>query len=143
MAEIVSLEGMDHIMARIEQLGKKATTVENHALKAGAAVVQKAISRRAPRSAAPRQPKPQTQMWRTGEHLADNIIITKVKRKQGIKYVEVGPTPGDNSPFFYGKFSEYGTSKMPAQPFVGPAEAESKQEALNAIIETLKAGLDI
>lgn len=47
------------------------------------------------------------------------------------------------APFFYGKFLEYGTSKMTARPFMGPAQAESKKQVLETIRQTLKAGLDL
>lgn len=139
----VTLEGMDGLVAKVQEMGQKAVIVENQALKKGAAVLQKSASQKAPRSAEPREPKPPTQEWRTGEHLADNIVVTRVKKKGDVKFVEVGPTPGDNSPFFYGKFLEYGTSKMPAQPFMGPAEAESKRDIMETMKDTLREGLGL
>jgi HK97 gp10 family phage protein len=66
-------------------------------------------------------------------------VISEPKQDENGKYVEVGPT----APFFYGKFLEYGTSKMTARPFMGPAKAESKKQVLETIRQTLKAGLNL
>lgn len=56
-------------------------------------------------------------------HLKDHIGISTVSRVDGVRIhedaaaVAVGPTKG----FFYGFFLEFGTVKMPPQPFVRPA----------------------
>jgi len=123
----MTLEGMDEILERLKELGQRAGPVENQALYAGAKIVKHNASQRAPRSAAAK------------EHLADNIVISEAKQGEGNKYVEVGP----KAPFFYGKFLEYGTSKMTARPFLGPAQAESKGEVLEIMRQTLKAGLGL
>lgn len=121
------MEGMEQILARITNLGRRADLLENQALNAGANIVKKNASQRAPRST------------KAGGHLADNIVITKAKQGEGIKYVEVGPS----APFFYGKFLEYGTSNMVARPFLGPAKAESQKQVLEIMKQTFKAGLNL
>ena len=127
MAGNVTLEGMDEILDRLKELGQRAAPAENKAIYAGAEIVRDNASRRAPRSSEAK------------EHLADNIVISEPKQDENGKYVEVGP----KAPFFYGKFLEYGTSKMTARPFMGPAQAESKKQALETIRQTLKAGLNL
>lgn len=127
MAGNLTLEGMDEILDGLKELGQRVAPVENQALYAGAKIVQENASRKAPRSS------------EVKEHLADNIVICEPKQDENGKYVEVGPT----APFFYGKFLEYGTSKMTARPFMGPAQAESKKQVLETIRQTLKAGLDL
>ncbi|MHB1652342.1 MAG: HK97-gp10 family putative phage morphogenesis protein [Desulfitobacteriaceae bacterium] len=131
MAAELSLEGFDDLLARVQQLGDQTSKVENKALKSGAQVVQKRASALAPRS---RHAK---------RHMADNIKISGVKTKEGIKYVEVGPTRGDNSEFFYAKFLEFGTSKMAARPFMGPAAEESQGEVIEEMKAQLRAGLGL
>lgn len=131
MAAQLSLEGLEEILTRVQQLGDQASRIENKALKAGGAVVQKRASELAPRS---RKAK---------RHMADNIKISGVKTKEGIKYVEVGPTRGDHSEFFYAKFLEFGTSKMTARPFMGPAAKESEGEVLETMKAQLRAGLGL
>jgi HK97 gp10 family phage protein len=127
----VRLEGLYELLAKLQELGNRAARVENQALKAGAEVIQKAASERVPRSHAHKK------------HLADNIIISRVKTKDGVKYVEVGPTKGDNSEFFYGKFLEWGTSKMAARPFLGPAAAEKRDEVIETMKQVIKDGIGL
>lgn len=143
MAEMLSLQGMDNLIKNLAELGNRVERVENQALRAGGEVFRQAAQGRAPRSSEPRQPKPETQAWRTGEHMADNIVVTRVNQDEAGKYIEVGPTPGDNSPFFYAKFQEFGTSKMPANPFMGPAAAEKKDEAVAATAAVFKGALGL
>lgn len=103
MAEL-TLSGMDDLLANLQKLDDRLQNqVTGRALKAGGKVLAHAISQRAPRSASPRQPKEGTQSWRTGQHAADHIIISRVKKGEDGRYVEVGPVPSDNSPYFYAK----------------------------------------
>ena len=125
----MSLQGLEELVKNLEQLGQRAGKVENEALRKGAELVQIEASRKAPRSKM------------TKAHLADNIVISKVKKGEGGKYIEVGPTKGDNSPFFYGKFLEWGTSKMPARPFLYPALLQSKDRAIAAMAEIIKGAI--
>jgi len=127
VADNMTLEGMDEILAKLMELGQRAGPVENQALYDGAKIVQANASQRAPRSET------------AGEHLADNIVISEAKQGEGIKYIDVGPS----APFFYGKFMEYGTTKVAARPFMGPAKAESRKQVLETIKQTLKAGLGL
>ncbi|WP_191980826.1 HK97-gp10 family putative phage morphogenesis protein [Clostridium haemolyticum] len=49
-------------------------------------------------------------------HMADdNINVSDIKNEDGVDFVKIGLNKGDNSEFFYSKFSEWGTSKQPAQ----------------------------
>ncbi|MHB1167353.1 MAG: HK97-gp10 family putative phage morphogenesis protein [Carboxydocellales bacterium] len=132
MAEI-TLTGFDDLIAKLQELGDKADIIENHALKAGGKVLQKAASEKAQAHRSSKSKK----------HLADNIKISGIRRRNGVKYVLVGPDKGDDDEFFYGKFLEWGTSKMPAQPFMGPAAAESKNDVVGAMKTVVKAGLGL
>ncbi len=127
MAGNLTLEGMEDILTRLKELGQRAGPTENEALYAGAKIVQANASQRATRSS------------KAKEHLADNIVISEPKQDESNKYVEVGP----EAPFFYGKFLEYGTTKMAARPFLGPAKAESRKEVRETIKQTLKEGLGL
>lgn len=126
MAE-VSFEGMEELVTRLQQLGSKAYAIENNTIKAGAQIIQKAASEKAPRSTLVK------------EHLADHIVMSKVKTQGGVKFIEVGPQRSDNHKFFYGKFLEFGTSKMSPRPFMGPACEEQK----TAVMETMKAAIKV
>lgn len=127
----MELQGFDQLLKRIDELGRKGSRIENKALRAGAEVVQKESSKLAPRRKIAKK------------HLADNIQISKVKKRDGTKFIEVGPQKGDNSEFFYGKFLEWGTSKMSPRPFLGPALASKKDEAMEVMRKSLKDDLGL
>lgn len=129
MGADMTLEGMDVLLTRLQRKRTNTSRVENKAIRAGAAVIQNAVSRHAPRSDL------------NHEHLADNIIVSKVKTIDGVKVVLIGPQKGDNSRFFYGKFLEWGTLKMSARPFMGPGAAEARRPAIEATKEVLKEAL--
>ncbi|WP_426453848.1 HK97-gp10 family putative phage morphogenesis protein [Paenibacillus sp. S-38] len=129
MAEM-KLEGMDELVKRLQEMGRKGAAIERAALQAGGEVIRSAASERAPRS-------------NDAPHLADNITISKIKTSQGMKYVLVGPQKGDNSEFFYGKFLEWGTSKMAARPFLGPVAAEKQGEVIEKMKQAIKDGLGL
>jgi HK97 gp10 family phage protein len=136
-------DGFARIQNILSGLGKKANTVENKAIAAGAEIVRKSISDEAPRSDQSRKPAPPTQTWRTGEHAADHITASKVKNVDYTKVVEVGISRGDNSEYFYLKFHEFGTAKMPPNPFIERALTQSKDKAKEAIKDVFKEELGL
>ncbi|PHA00940.1 hypothetical protein COE51_06415 [Bacillus pseudomycoides] len=138
MAEM-ELQGMTELMRRVQEMGRKGAIAQGKAVKAGGEVFQEGFSQEAPRSEEPRQATPK-QSWRTGQHGADNAKVSSVKTKNGIKYVNVGWLKSDNSPFFYMKFQNWGTSKMPNPPKKGFAEKvvmSKETEALYAMRNVL------
>lgn len=122
----IQLEGMDEIRRLLNGLADKKAKAENKALRSGALVVKAAAAIRAPRSNSQK------------DHLADNIIVSNVRTQDGQKYILVGPQRGDNNKFFYGKFLEFGTSKQPARPFMGPAAAESTVQMVQAMADAVR-----
>jgi len=142
MAEF-EMSGHEEIEAKIKKLNAQSNRVENKAMREGAKLLRDAFSERAPRGPSPRQPTSKSQRWRTGKHAADNIKVGNVRRDRGGKYVLVGVQKGDNSRYFYLKFHEWGTTKMPAKPFMEPTEREKRHEVLQKIRDELKAGLGL
>lgn len=61
-----------------------------------------------------------------------NSKIIEFKGKTG-----KGGAHNPNDPFYW-RFVEFGTSKMPAQPFLQPAFASKKEQAAREIITTLR-----
>lgn len=137
------LQGTEEIKAKLKKLNAQSNRIENKALREGGKVILDEIKRRAPRSDVPRPPGGKTQRWRTGKHAADLLKVGNVRREKGGKIVRVGLLKGDTSKIFYLKFHEWGTSKMPARPFMEPAQQEKEQEALQAIRDALKEGLGL
>ncbi|EOO28618.1 HK97 gp10 family phage protein [Bacillus cereus VD133] len=139
----MQLTGMSELMSRLYDLGQSGVKAQNKAVKAGGKVYKEGFSREAPRSAVPRLATPK-QSWRTGKHGADNANVSTVKTKAGVKYVNVGWLKSDNSPFFYMKFQNWGTSKMPHPPkkgFVEKVVMAKEKEALHEMRNVLQQEL--
>lgn len=126
----VELEGMNELIEKINALGKKGALIEGKALKVGAEPVKNEME------SISRQHK--SNIHHT--HISEDIQISSVKNKKGNKYVEVGPGKETN---WRAKYSEFGTKKAKAIPFMGPAYERKKDEAKEIIKNTLKAGLGL
>lgn len=122
----IELEGVDEILNKLQGIGANVGRLENKALKNAAEPVLEDAKANVP--------------VKTGK-LKKGLKITNVKRKEGAKYILVGVDRGDNSEIFYGKFIEFGTSKMSAKPFLQPAYEKNKDNIKRTIAETLKEGL--
>jgi HK97 gp10 family phage protein len=120
----LELEGIENLIAEVEKLGAKGNRIENKALREAGDIVKEAIKVEVP--------------IRTGT-LKRSIETSRVKTKDGIKHVEVGP--GKDG--YYGKFVEFGTVKMKAKPFMAPGYEKSKDKALAVIEAELKKGLGL
>ncbi|WP_373181213.1 HK97-gp10 family putative phage morphogenesis protein [Clostridium butyricum] len=124
----IELEGVDEILNKLQSIGVNVGKLENKALKNAAEPVledAKATSAFNDRSG----------------KLRKGLKITNVKKKEGAKYILVGIDKSDNSNIYYGKFIEFGTSKMSARPFMQPAYEKNKDNIKRTIAETLKEGL--
>ncbi|MBJ8026218.1 HK97-gp10 family putative phage morphogenesis protein, partial [Bacillus cereus] len=120
MADGVDFLGFDRLLSQLEQMGLRGEKMEDKALAAGGEQIRKTIAERSePRSSSPKKPS-KSEPWRTGQHLLDNIRVTKARMGNGVKTIKIGIDKADRSPYFYGKFLEWGTSKMPAHPFIEP-----------------------
>lgn len=126
--------GLKELIKTCDRLGGKTATdkANRNILKKAGKLTQNEAKKLAPRSKDP---------WlsgrkgnRTGEHMADKIPVSGVKNKNGRLFVIVGWDKGDNSPYFYAKFLEYGTSKIPANPFLVNALNKYKKQ-FNSIAE--------
>ncbi|ABS42576.1 HK97-gp10 family putative phage morphogenesis protein [Clostridium botulinum] len=124
----MELEGMDNLIRKIEDMGKAGTRIENKALKkAGELIVEEAKNNVPVKT----------------EKLKKGLKVSGVRKKGGNKFVLAGIQKGDNSKIFYGKFLEFGTSKMKARPFMGPAYESKKEEAKGIIKDELRRGLGL
>lgn len=120
----LKLDGIENLITEVEKLGKEGLRIENRALKEAGEIVKDAITNETP--------------TKTGT-LKKSINVSGVKTKDGIKHVEVGP--GNEG--WYGKFVEFGTVKMKADPFMSRGYEKSKDEALGAIEGSLRRGLGL
>lgn len=127
MADI-ELEGVDEILNKLQQIGNNISRLENKALKNAAQPVLDDV-------------KSSNSFNDRSGNLRKGLKISNIKNKEGVKYVLVGVDKSDNSKIYYGKFLEFGTSKMSAKPFMQPAYEKNKDNIQKTIAETLKEGL--
>lgn len=130
----IDLSGMSELLNRLQSIGGNVKAVEKRALIKGAMVIRQAMSDAAPTGVK----NPQTWQFKAGKkyaiyHLKDNIVVSKVKGSGVMRYIEVGP----GRHFFYARFLEFGTVKMPSQKFMEPAFLAKKQEAKDAMKEVI------
>lgn len=126
----IELEGMAELIDRVNKLGEKGEQIKKKTLNKAGELVKSSMERRTPRSA------------ETKKHMADNIKVSEIERENGVDLVKIGPNKGDNSEFFYSKFTEWGTSKIPAQHWAENSILENKREINETIMEELQRGLE-
>ena len=124
----IELEGMQELLDNLQQLGQKAARIENQALTKAAEPILADAVQNAPE--------------KTGRGKRGLTISRPRKQGEG-RYVLVGLDRGDISEIFYMKFHEFGTSKMKARPFLGPAYEKNKNKAVEIIRNELRRGLGL
>jgi HK97 gp10 family phage protein len=125
----IELEGMAELIDKVNKLGEKSEEIKKKALDKAGELVKRSMESKAPRSSESKR------------HMADNIKVSDIQKEDGIDFVNIGPNKGDNSEFFYSKFTEWGTSKIPAQHWAEKSVVENKKEINNVIKEELQRGL--
>ena len=128
MAAELELQGLDELLNQLQQISDKAGRVENKALKAGAQPIADEMKSLVRVSSIDHQ------------HIRDDIQISGIKSKSGIKYVEIGPGKETN---WRAKFLEWGTSKMPAKPFVQISYEHKKNDVLEIMKQTIAEALEL
>lgn len=128
----MSISGLDELINNCKKLAgtEIIQNTNKKILKKVGKSVQNTAKRIAPKSKDPW--KSGRKGSRTGQHMADVIPLSGVKNKNNSQYITVGWAKSDNSPYFYAKFIEWGTSEQKAQPFLFNASKQHGQE-LNEI----------
>ena len=126
----IELEGIDELIDKVNKFGAKGEVIKKKVLAKAGELVKASMNRKAPRSE------------ETKKHMADNIKVSEIEKENGVDFVKIGPNKGDNSEFFYSKFTEWGTSKIPAQHWAENSLNENKREINQTIREGLQRGLE-
>jgi len=126
----IDLEGMQELIDRVNKLGVRGNIIKKKALDKAGELVKQSMENNAPVSNLNKK------------HMADNIKVSDIEKENGVDFVEIGPNKGDNSEFFYSKFSEWGTSTQPAQHWAENSVLENKREINQIITDELKRGLE-
>lgn len=122
MAEL-EVKGLKEILDKVREMGRLDSKIENAIITKAAEPILKEAVENAPE--------------KSGKGKM-GLKISRPKSANGTKYVLVGIDRGDISEIFYMKFHEFGTSKIPARPFLGPAYERNKDKAVEIIREELK-----
>ncbi len=125
----IELEGMQELIDKVNKLGSRSSEIKKKALDRAGTIVKASMEEKAPRSE------------HTKRHMADNIKVSKIENEDGVDFVKIGPNKGDNSEFFYSKFTEWGTSNIPAQHWAENSVLENKKKIKEVIKEELERGL--
>jgi HK97 gp10 family phage protein len=135
------MSGFDRLMKNAQE---RVQARKKKAVAAGATVIRDAAEQRAPVGPT--------------HNLKNNIIQTEPKTGAGdTEYSYIGPRDvggmtygqrlalggsfGKDAPY-YGRMVEFGTSKMPAQPFLEPAFQASKDDALKAMAGVMREAIE-
>ena len=125
----IELEGMQELIDKVSKLGSRGTQIKKNALEKSAAMVKGSMEEKAPRSDSNKK------------HMADNIQVSEIETANGVDFIQIGPNKGDNSEFFYSKFTEWGTSKIPAVHWAENSVLENKKKIDETIKDELQRGL--
>lgn len=129
MSLTFKIEGMDALDKAVRKLPKNVQKrVLKGALRAGGRVIAKDAKQRVPVN--------------TGT-LKKSIKVVAGKSKQNGALVFVTTSKGGGAKYdaFYSHMIEFGTSKMPARPFLRPAFDTTQQETIKAIGDALEKGI--
>ena len=110
---------MQQLIDKVNKLGKKGEEIKEKALDKAGELIKKSMEDKAPKSDLNKK------------HMADNIQVSEVEKEDGVDYVSIGPNKGDNSQFYYSKFTEWGTSRIPAQHWAENSVLQNKKEINN------------
>lgn len=124
----MSFSGLDDVVASFSELGEQAEKADNEALKAGGEVIKKHQIANVNRSG------------KNQPHIEDNITVSRPKENDEGKSVAVGP---NNKVRHRAIWLEYGTSKMPAYPFVYKGGDDGEDEAVSAMEKVYMGALKL
>lgn len=143
----VKLDGLDEIERKLKLLPQRiGNNAMRRALRKGANVIRDAARNNAKRIDDPA----------TREQIAKNVAVASAGRRRekeaGGVMMRVGVrggakpsapdngAPGGNTTHW--RFQEFGTSKMPAQPFMRPAASNAAGAAMSTIASDMRAQVD-
>lgn len=123
----LSIKGLEKYMEDLAAAGRDVDAAAARALTAGGQVALNGMLRRVPRDT---------------HNLAEHLEARAPEKDGNFVFVEVGmrknPAP-DEDTARYGNSQEYGTSSMPAQPYIRPTFDEDKAAISKAMRDSLKA----
>lgn len=136
MSSMLTFEGADELKKILSEIDQRKDRIIEPAMDKATDIIHQEIKR-----LAPYDKRGHKSIYGEG-HLRDEIPVIKLETGHGIFEREIGWSKGDNSPHFYAKFHEWGTSKMRARPFMSKGFRKKKKEAEEYLIETVARGIE-
>lgn len=148
----IQIQGLAELQKRLLEFGPKiAGNEQRNATRAAAAVFRDAIKQTAPVRTGLLRASLVVNKRRSGE--GPNVVKYGVRLRPAKKQKygntsenrrkrRVGKRYDVEGPAFYGRFLEYGTSKMRAQPFMRPAFGPNVNKAIEAFRARLQIGIE-
>jgi len=118
----VSTKGFEEYLEKLAAAGRDVDKDIHKALNAGADVAVDGMRRR---------------VRKDTHNLEQHIDKTEVRQDGNYSFVEVGVLHADEDTSRYGNAQEYGTSSMPAQPYIRPTMNEDAGKIKKAMKESL------
>lgn len=143
----VRVEGLSEMNEKLKKLSDDVKgRIARAAVTAGAVIIRDRAIALAPVSDVPHGFRGQKGVKISPGNLKRNIIAKRLAPGETqdsaaaiVALRQSGHPPTDA---FYGRFVEFGTVKMPAQPFMRPAFEQTKEAALNAIRDRIATRLN-
>lgn len=142
MAERIAVKGLRELGLAMRGLSADmAGKVARQATAAGAGVVRKAARTGAPKDTGNLRAAVVMKRVRESSLSAEYVVAVRKGKARDVKEAKAG-TGKLGKDAYYAHMVEFGTVKMPAQPFMRPAFDNNTQAASAAIAKRLKARLD-
>ena len=131
MADTKNLTGFTELAKALRELGPRVGRKHLRAATSkGAAVIRKKARELAPVDTGEMRKDIQQKREKTS---SDNIASYSVYTRSGKRSRLSGKARNVDKDSFYWKFQEFGTAKMPAQPFMRPAFESEKEKAIDEL----------
>lgn len=119
------VQGMEELMKKLEQMGKAGAKIENKALQKAAEPLLEEV-------------KNTTVFNDVTGNLRKSIKMSRVKVAKDGKYIWIGDVDRKAN---YSWYVEFGSSKVPARPFLRTVFEAGKFKVFNTIKEEIEKGL--
>lgn len=128
MGVFMSFEGIDELLRQVESCytDSEIKKQDKKILRECANKTIPVVKRKMPRSINPANSGRKGS--RTGQHSADNIPVSSVKTIKGKSSIVVGWEKSDNSPYFYTKFTEWGTTRIKPRAYMQTTATQMKSK---------------
>ena len=154
-SELTTIRGLDGLLDALKALPPEISSKNGGparvALAKGARVVRDEVRRRAPKDSGALVKNVIMQRDRNPQRSGANeryLIGVRggaknyANTKRNVRKGRAGKEYKTDGNTYYWRFKEFGTKKMPADPFLRPAFESKKEEAMNVIASTLASGIE-